>query len=72
MSTRRLWTLSMVGEPEPGGVPLVQVRTTAEAHDDPAIRSVIEDKAHRDFTRVHKGHVIVSEWWAFEDMEVRD
>lgn len=72
MSTRRLWTLSMVGEPEPGGVPLVQVRTTAEAHDDPAVRSRIEDKAHRDFTRVHPGHVIVSEWWAYEDKEERD
>lgn len=72
MSTRRLWTLSMVGKPEPGGVPLVQVRTTAEAHDDPAVRLWIEEKAHRDFTRAHPGHVIVSEWWAYEDKEERD
>lgn len=70
MSTRRLWMLNMVGEAEEGGIPLLQVRTTAEAHDDPAVRSRLEDKAHQSFTQAHPGHVIASEWWAYE--EVRD
>lgn len=68
--SRLIWILSMVGEAEEGGIPVVQVRTTAEAHDDPTVRSGIEDKAHRSFTQAHPGHVIASEWWAYE--EVRD
>lgn len=72
MTIHRLWTLCIVGEPEEGGTPCLRQRVPEEFHDDPRLRSAVENTMHIKYAAEHPGHVIASEWWACEEREVRD
>lgn len=66
----KLWTLTLVGEPEDGGTSSARYRVTDKAHDDPETRGIVERSAEQRFVHDHPGHPIIAEWWNYE--EVRD
>lgn len=69
MTIHRLWTLCIIGEPEDGGTPALRIRTNDVTHDEPEARSALEQMAHERYAEQHPGHVIATEWWAYEDMD---
>lgn len=69
MSTRKLWTLCIVGEQEDGGTPCQSRRVASEIHDDAGLRSEFENIQRTLFEGRHFGHVPVAMWWQYEEME---
>lgn len=65
----KLWTLTLVGEPEEGGTSSLRLRTSAAAHDTPHVRCALEDLAEQRFAREHPGHPIIAEWWSYEEVQ---
>lgn len=65
----KLWTLTLVGEPEDGGTSSARYRVTDHQHDNSAVRADIERLAERRFALDHPGHPIIAEWWNYEEVK---
>lgn len=65
----KLWTLTLVGEPEDGGTSSARYRVPTEAHDQADLRLAIECLAEQRFAREHPGHPIIAEWWNYEEVK---
>lgn len=65
----KLWTLTLVGEPENGGCASARWRVPAEMHDDPDNRASVEFAAEQRFAQEHPGHPIIAEWWNYEEVK---
>jgi len=65
----KLWTLTLIGEPEDGGTSSARWRVPAEMHDDRERRVQVESLAEQYFTQKHPGHPIIAEWWNYEEVK---
>jgi hypothetical protein len=72
VTTRQLWTLTIIGEPETGGTPCMRARVDEMTHDSDIVRGAFEDQCTHRFCQEHPGCHISSMWWASETVEERD